>query len=102
MVRMGIWRDTRAVEGMTWFLVSWPEGGRPSIEMEFWTRAEAEETLEAVGEVRKDAGGLEGPDTGICPGSALLRDPFLQEALVEWDARVDELESIERNVFRGS
>ena len=86
----------------SWFLVSWPERGLPQIEMEFWTREEAEAaldlTLRVCVEVR-DAG--DRLTTSVCPGAVLLEDPFLRQALVEWDDRLDELEQIERRVFRG-
>jgi hypothetical protein len=87
----------------SWFLVSWPERGLPQIEMEFWTREEAEAALEATLRVCVDVRGADDRmTTAVCPGSALIDDPFLHRSLVEWDARVDELESIERRVLRGS
>jgi len=86
----------------SWFLVSWPERGLPQIEMGFWTRGEAEAALEATLHVCVDVRGVgDRMTTSLCPGSALIDDPFLHRSLVEWDERVDELESIERRVLRG-
>jgi hypothetical protein len=87
----------------SWFLVSWPERGLPQIEMEFWTREEAEAALEATLRVCVDIRGVDDRmTTAVCPGFALIDDPFLQRSLVEWDERVSELESIEHRVLRGS
>ena len=87
----------------SWFLVSWPERGLPQIEMEFWTREEAEAALEATLRVCVDVRGVgERVTTAVCPGSAFIDDPFLNRSLVEWDERIDELEAIERRVLRGS
>jgi hypothetical protein len=86
----------------TWFLVSWPERGTPQIEMEFWTREEAEAALDATLRVCVDVrGNTDRVVTSVCPGSALLADPFLQAALVEWDELVDDLDDIEHRVLRG-
>jgi hypothetical protein len=86
----------------SWFLVSWPEHGRPVVEMEFWTREEAEaardQTLRICGDGGRDGDRF---GTGVCPAAALTADPFLQEALLAWDEQLEELESIERRVLRG-
>jgi hypothetical protein len=86
----------------SWFLVTWPEHGSPVIEMEFWTREEAQAALEAAQRIRDRARGSgERSTTGVCPAAALINDPFLQNALIAWDEGLEELESIERLVMRG-
>lgn len=86
----------------SWFLVTWPEHGSPVIEMEFWTREEAQAALEAAQRIRDRVRGTsDRATTGVCPAAALINDPFLQNALVAWDEGLEELESIERLVMRG-
>jgi hypothetical protein len=86
----------------SWFLVSWPDRGRPYIEMEFETREEAQAALDVALRVCLEIrGGSARMMSSVCPGAMLLGDPFLQQALVEWDEHIDELERVERQVLRG-
>lgn len=87
----------------SWFVVSWPERGTPQIEMEFWTREAAEQALDVTLRVCVEVRGApERVTTSVCPASALINDPFLQDALIAWDEQLDELESMERRVVRGA
>lgn len=88
-------------DATSWFIVSWPERGTPQVEMEFWTRREAQAALDATLRVCVDVRGAgDAITTSVCPGSALLDDPFLQRALIAWDELVDDFERIERRVLR--
>ena len=74
----------------SWFLIDWPEAGRPSVMMEFGTRAEAEAAqLAAFG----DAGRAPGSAFRLTIRSALamLEDAELREALAAWDLEFSDL-----------
>lgn len=87
----------------SWFIIAWPESGAPQIVMEFWTREEAEAALELTLRIGVDI--RDTPEricSSLCPASVLLHDPFMQEVLVAWDDQLEEFESIERVVLRGT
>jgi hypothetical protein len=86
----------------SWFLVSWPEGGKPQVVMEFWTREEAETALDLAMRVGVDSRRPgDRVSTGLCPAPAFMSDPFMKEALIAWDDQLQELNSIERQILRG-
>jgi hypothetical protein len=86
----------------SWFMVSWPEGGKPQVVMEFWTREEAEMALELAMRVGVDSRpAADRVSTGLYPAPVLMSDPFMKEALLAWDDQLQELDSIERQIRRG-
>jgi hypothetical protein len=86
----------------SWFMVSWPEGGKPQVVMEFWTREEAEMALELAMRVGVDSRpAADRASTGLYPAPVLMSDPFMKEALLAWDDQLQELDSIERQIRRG-
>jgi hypothetical protein len=68
----------------SWFLLDWPGAGRPSVLMEFGTRAEAEAALRAalVDASRGDGFAFR---LTVRSGLSMLEDPEVREALAAWD-----------------
>jgi hypothetical protein len=68
----------------SWFLLDWPGAGRPSVLMEFGTKAEADAALRAA---FAEASGVEGFAFRLTvrSGLSMLEDPDLREALAAWD-----------------
>jgi hypothetical protein len=68
----------------SWFLLDWPSARRPSVLMEFRTKAEAEAALRAA---FGDAAREDGFAFRLTVRSALamLEDPELRDALTAWD-----------------
>jgi hypothetical protein len=73
----------------SWFLVDWPDPGRPSVLMEFETKAEADTALRVA---LRDAARAErfGVGLAVRSGLAMLADPELREALTAWDLEFSE------------
>jgi hypothetical protein len=74
----------------SWFLIDWPDAGRPSVLMEFETKAEADTALRAaIADVsREDRFGV---GLAVRSGLAMLADPDLRDALTAWDLEFSEI-----------